>query len=943
MTTAPARTATFLMTDIEGSTRLWEEQRAAMAIALEAHDALLRTAVEQAGGTVVKTTGDGLLAAFDRPEAGLAAAVDGQLALARQAWGATGPLRVRMAIHAGSAEVRDDDYFGPTLNRLARLMAVGHGGQVLISSSTSALVADGLPPGCELLDLGEHGLRDLDRPEHVYQLVAPGLRREFPPLHTVTGHPGNLRPQATSFVGRERELAAVDGLLATSRLVTLVGVGGTGKTRLLLQAATDRLDRYPDGAWLVELAPIRDPDLVDGEIGRALGVEMQPGRSPTESIVDHLRRKQSLLLFDDCERLVAAVADSAERLLGSCPALHLLASSRERLGIDGEAVFSVPTLALPDAGGELTGQGTADDAEVEIAAQSEAVRLFVDRAIATLPSFTLDRSNVRAVVDICRRLDGIPLALELAAARVNVLSPAEIAQGLDDRFRLLTSGRRTAVPRQRTLQGLIDWSWDLLDADDQRLLRRLAVFAGGWALDDAAAVTGSQDDPSEPPARASRLDTLDGLGRLVDRSLVVVTHDATTRYGMLETIREYARDRLDESGEEAEQQARHFALFRRLAVDAGPALQGPGMIATLKRLDAEIDNLRAALDWAFDNDPHAALEMVVGLSAYWNVRLVGSEGIERMTRAVDLVRAWRIDAASPPDAAGSALASRVLSHAAQVQASYTGRRADPDLQEEAIATAHEADDPDVLAETLAMLAFARVAVDGAISPDGPDREAAKVALELAEQRGDWFHASIIASAFAIGGSVVDPASTEAWLERAATAAARTGNPFALGNIIGVRGRVASLEGRLAEAERWLIEARAEYRALDDHRFDRVISSELAHVLRRDGRLDEAEAEYRWTIRGWLSSGNDGALANQLECFGLIAVARDQGARAARLFGAAEALREGSGARMTTFEQEEYAAAVERLRTEIDGDALESAWADGRRMTADAAVAFAVSP
>jgi predicted ATPase/class 3 adenylate cyclase len=938
----PARTATFLMTDIEGSTRLWEEQRAAMAVSLEAHDAILRAAVERAGGTVVKSTGDGFLAAFDRPEAAIVAAVEGQRALEEQAWPATGPLRVRMAIHAGSAEVRDGDFFGPTLNRLARLMAIGHGGQVLVSSATTSLVAGDLPPACDLIDLGSHRLRDLDQPEHVYQLVAARLRREFPPLRATGEHPTNLRPAVTSFVGREHELAELGRLLATSRLVTLVGVGGTGKTRLLLQAASDSLARYRDGAWLVELAPISDPDLVVAEIGRALGVQLQPGRSPIDPIADYLRGKELLLLLDNCEQVIEAAADTADRLLGSCPALNLLASSRERLGIDGEAVFAVPSLALPEAAVESRVEAIVDDAEVELAARSEAVRLFVDRARATLPSFTLDRANVRAVIDICRRLDGIPLALELAAARVNVLSPGEIAQGLDDRFRLLTGGRRTAVPRQRTLQGLIDWSWDLLDEADQRLLRRLAVFAGGWTLDEAAAVTGGQDDPAEPTAGASRLDTLDGLQRLVDRSLVVVTPDAATRYGMLETIRAYARDRLEESGEAVEQRTRHLAYFRRLAVDAEPGLEGAEMLACLERLDADIDNLRAALDSAFETDPQAALEMAVGLSVYWNVRLIGSEGFDRMTQAVELARTWRTGGEPSTSAARSALAARVLSHAAQVLASYTGRPADTDLGAEAEALAREATDPDVLSATLATLAFARVAVDGMVPPGGPDGAAVRNALELAEQRGDWYRASIIAAAFATTEGSVDPASAEAWLGRATEAASRTGNPFALGNITGVRGRVASLAGRLGEAERWLIEARAQYRALHDLRFDRVLSSELAHVLRRQGRLAEAESEYRETIRGWQVSGNDGAVANQLECFGLIAVSRGQGARAARLLGAAEILREAAEAPMTAFEREEYGAAVARLRQELDEEVFRSAWAEGRLMRADAAVAFALS-
>ena len=950
MTTPPAaRTATFLMTDIEGSTRLWEEHRAAMASALEAHDTMLRSAVEGAGGTVVKTTGDGLLAAFDRPEAALAAAVDGQLRLDGQAWPETGPLHVRMAIHSGSAEVRDGDFFGPALNRVARLMSIGHGGQVLASTATAALVADGLPPGCELLDLGEHRLRDLDRAERVYQLAATGLRRAFPPLRATARRTTNLPLQVTSFVGRERQLADVARLLAEGRLVTLVGVGGTGKTRLMLQAAADLTDRHADGAWLVDLAPVTDPGLVVGEVGRALGVQQQQGQAPVDTVADFLRMKDLLLLLDNCEHLIGAAADVAHHLLARCPGLRVLATSREPLGVEGEDVVAVPSLALPAAIGTAGGPdaaGTAgaavDDEQLAAAARSEAIRLFVDRATATLPSFVLDRSNAGAVVEICRRLDGIPLALELAAARVNVLSVGDIAQGLGDRFRLLTGGRRTAAPRQQTLQAAIDWSWDLLTEADRTLLGRLSVFAGGWTLDAAVAVT---RDSSDAPDATARLETLDGLSRLVDRSLVVVDRDGSTRYRMLETIRQYAGGRLAASGETAALRDRHLALFRRLAVEAD--VDGREMVAWLERLDAEVDNLRGALEWAFETDAEAALRMCVWMSAYWRSRLIGSEGIDRMFAAVELARRWRTAGASSPDASSpaggrSGLAAMVIARATLVQASYTGRRADATLESEAIALARDAGDPAAVADTLVTLAFSRVAVDGSLPSEGPDGVAALEALALAEGRGDWYHVSIIEAAFAIHEAAMDPATAGGWLDRATEAGRRSGNPFVIGNVVAIRGRVASRAGRLAEAERWFLEARAQIAPLGDRRFVRVIESELAHALRRDGRLDEAEAEYRRTIRGWQMSGNDGAVANQLECIGFLAVARSDGPRAARLLGAAEALRETAGSPMTPFEHEEHDAAMGRLRGAWDAGALAEAWAEGRRMTADAAVAFALS-
>ncbi len=637
----PARTATFLFTDIEGSTRLWEEHREAMSESLEAHDALLRSAVERAGGNVVKTTGDGMLAAFDRAESAMTAALDGEVALADHAWATPSPLRVRMAIHSGTADTRDGDFFGPALNRVARLLAIGHGGQVLVSGTTAGLVADDLPPGAELIDLGEHRLRDLDRPEHVFQLVAAPLRRDFPPLRSGTSHTTNLPLQVTSFVGRERELADIERLLSTGRMVTLVGVGGTGKTRLALQAAAEVVERYPGGAWLVELAPLTDASLVATEVARALRVQPQPGQPPLETLVDYLRSKHLLLLIDNCEHLIGAAADVAHHLLGRCAELSLLASSREPLGIDAEAVYAVPSLGLPTSLEEAGAHAAASDEELEQAGRSEAVCLFAERAAATLPSFALDRSNMLAVVEICRRLDGIPLALELAAARVNVLSVAEIAQGLGDRFRLLTGGRRTALPRQRTLQALIDWSWDLLDDDDRRLLRRLSVFAGGWALEAAASVTSERAEGTSAATdgAAARFATLDGLGRLVDRSLVAVDHHDTTRYRMLETIRQYAADQLAASGETIALRDRHLATFRQLTIEAGKGLDGPDMATWLARIDTEIDNVRGALDWALETDPEAALEMCVSMARYWRSRNMGSEAPDRMRFSIDRVRA----------------------------------------------------------------------------------------------------------------------------------------------------------------------------------------------------------------------------------------------------------------------------------------------------------------
>ncbi|MGI8999729.1 MAG: ATP-binding protein, partial [Candidatus Limnocylindria bacterium] len=409
----PTGTVTFLMTDIEGSTRLWEERPGPMARALATHDAMLHGAIRAHDGTLVKTTGDGALAVFERPDAALAAASDAQRALARHTWTDIDPLRVRMAVHTGSAQLRDDDYFGPALNRVSRLLAVGNGGQILASAVAAELARDAAVPG-ELVDRGEHRLRDLDRAEHVFQLIVPDLPSDLAPLRSLATYRTNLVPQLTSFIGRERELADVRARAESHRLVTLIGVGGTGKTRLMLQVGAELLDRYADGVWVVELATVTDPAVIGHEVARALGVGEEPRRPVLDTLVDFLRSKSLLLLLDNCEHVIGSVADLAERLLASAPGLSVIASSREALGVAGEVVFQVPSLGVPPET-DSHDEHSRGEAWLERVRESEAVRLFIDRATTVSPSFAVTPPNAGAVVEICRRLDGIPLAIELAA------------------------------------------------------------------------------------------------------------------------------------------------------------------------------------------------------------------------------------------------------------------------------------------------------------------------------------------------------------------------------------------------------------------------------------------------------------------------------------------------------------------------------------------------
>jgi predicted ATPase/class 3 adenylate cyclase len=584
VTELPSGTVTFLFTDLVGSTRLWQEHPDAMRDALARHDEILRGAVEKRAGEVVKTTGDGLHAAFGTAPDAATAALDAQRAIVAEEWLLPEALQVRMGLHTGAAEVRDGDYYGTAVNRAARVMSTAHGGQVLASLASAELVRDAGLDGVELVDLGEHHLRDLARAEHLFQLVGSGLPSEFPPLRTLDAFPTNLPRQPTTFVGRTREVAEVVQLLGDSQVVTLTGVGGVGKTRLALQVAAEVLPIFRDGAWLVELAVVADPAAVPEAIATVLEVPTIPGKGVADAIVEDLRRRELLIVLDNCEHVLDAVASIVGEIGQRCPGVMVLATSREGLAVPGERIVAVPSLEVP-----------AGDAPVDVAAESPAVQLFVDRAAAARRDLVLSTDNVESVVAVCRRLDGVPLALELAAARVGSLSPAQIAQRLDERFRLLTAGRRTAVERHQTLRATIDWSFNLLEPAERTALNRLAVFAGGCTLDAAEAVIGG--DGIDP------FDVIDLVARLVDQSLVVADDvDAEPRYRLLETIRQYAAEELAASDDLEPTLARHARHYRSMVEEIGPQLRGAEMPSALARYEAERENIRNALAWYVEHD-----------------------------------------------------------------------------------------------------------------------------------------------------------------------------------------------------------------------------------------------------------------------------------------------------------------------------------------------------
>ena len=630
MTDLPTGTITFLYTDIEGSTRLWEQQPDAMQRALERHDAILRGAIGSNGGQVFRTVGDALCAAFPTAPQAVAAAAQAQRGLYAEDWALESPLRVRIALHTGAAELQGGDYVGGSLNRIGRLLPVCHGGQVLLTQAVEQLGRDRLPEGTRLLDLGQQRFRDLAQPERVFQLVIAGLPERFPPLKTLDAFLNNLPLQLTSFIGRQKELEEVRQRLASFRLLTLTGPGGTGKTRLALQAAASAIESFADGAWLVELAPLADPVLVPQNIASTFGLRENPGQTLIELVADYLHGRNLLLVLDNCEHLIEACAQAADRLLHACPDVKILVSSREALGIDGEATYRVPPLSLPDAY-ELQ--------EYEQLARYESVQLFVERAKAVNSHFSLTPKNAPAVRRICQRLDGIPLALELAAARLKLFSAEQIAARLDDRFRLLTGGSRTALPRQQTLGAMIDWSYELLSEPEKALFRRLSVFAGGWSFEAAEAVCTGEVDGGlviEP------VEVLDLLAQLVNKSLVLVDEQGEeSRYHFLETVRQYASEKLVASGEAAQVRYRHMIFFAgQASQDHDRYLQfSPGLYRRMAWLERELDNLRLAQEWALEHNLDLALQIMADTYFLRAQRGYGMEALRLLRQAIQMADA----------------------------------------------------------------------------------------------------------------------------------------------------------------------------------------------------------------------------------------------------------------------------------------------------------------
>jgi len=674
----PSGVVTFVFTDIEGSTERWDRDPTAMADAVLRHDALVRAAIVAKGGYVFKSLGDAFCAAFQRPEDAIVAMLDAREALASEDFSAVGDIRIRAAIHTGTADEREGDYFGPVVNRVARLVAIAHGGQLLVSGTTTALLSVGLPSRATLRDLGEHRLKDLSQSENVYQLDARDDAREFPPLRSLDVSFNNLPLQVTSFVGREAEVADVTALLAEHRLVTLVGSGGVGKTRTSLQVAAEMASVPGYGVWFVELAPISNGDYVPATVAQAMGISLPPAGESLANLVRALLKTKALLVFDNCEHLIDAASDVIDEILRRCPEIRVLASSRQALGIAGEASFRMPSLGFPA------------DAETATLTAAEAlafpaIALFVARAIAADRRFTLDDDNAAAVAEITRRLDGIPLALELAAARVKILRPRQIRDRLGERFRVLTGGSRAALPRQQTLRALIDWSHDLLDVREQTLFRRLGIFAGDFVLDAAIAV-GTGDGLDDVAC-------FDALASLVDKSLVLAEPDGDTfRYRLLESTREYAREKLEAAGEREATAIRHLHSLRDRFVAASERYHRTARSDEIVSiLGPELEDVRAALQVALQREGEvtSGAELLAAIGTSWNAFGSDADGISRLEAFADAL-----------DRQQSELRSELLDALSRLLSDAGQRAKAMDLAAEAVALARAGATANVLVRAI---------------------------------------------------------------------------------------------------------------------------------------------------------------------------------------------------------------------------------------------------
>jgi predicted ATPase/class 3 adenylate cyclase len=913
MASPPTGTVTFLFTDIEGSTKMWEHNASAMQAALAHHDELLRWAIVEHGGYVFKTVGDAFCAAFPTAPDALEAALEIQRRLLPSEWEEGGPLFVRMALHTGAAQERDGDYFGPPVNRVARLLSAAHGGQVLLSLPAQELVRDQLPGGTTLRDLGEHRLKDLFRPERIFQLLAPELPSEFPPLRTLEAYRNNLPLQPTPLIGREKEVAEVLDFLRRdeTRLLTLTGPGGIGKTRLALQAAADLLEDFPDGTFFVPLATVTETELLLPAVAEALGVRETGEQLLHESLKDYLSERRLLLVLDNFEQVLGA-APAVTELLAAAPGLKVLATSRAPLELYGEHEFPVPPLALPDL---------EHPPSLERLTQYEAVGLFVERARAVKPDFKVTNESAPAVAEICVRLDGLPLAIELAAARIKMLPPKAMLQRLSSRLKLLTGGARDLPERQRTLRAAIEWSFALLDEGERLLFGRLAVFSGGRTLEAIEAVCDTRGDLP--------IGAFEGVSSLLDKSLLRQEEgpEGEPRFVMLETVHEFAREKLEKSAEAEEIKRAHAQYFLTFAEEAYPGLKGANQLQWFERLEAEHDNMRAALSWALERkEVEVALRLGGALWWFWSWRGYQSEGRRWLQEALAIeVRGW-------PEVRAMALAG--VGELAADQGDLD--RAKEACEEGLELLANEAREAKLrLLSCLGWVAWQR-------EDYGRAQQLYEENLALSREMDDtWWLANSLLGLAIVSHSRGDYERATELYEQSMDLFREQGDKQFLAMCLTSLAMMVYSQGDLGRAAQLTEEAVVLFRELGTSVGLCMGLYNLGWIALLQDDLGRAAELYRESLSHSWETGMNPLVQMALEGIACMAEAKGEAERAARLWGAAQALQEAKDIPRDPDFLAEADARISAVRLGMGEEAWEEAWRKGRAMTLEEAVSYAL--
>lgn len=973
----PTGLVTFVLTDIEGSTRLARRLEGEWPAVLTEHARVLEEACLPHDGILFETVGDSLLFVFSRPTEAVRGALDAQRALAGRSWPHGVDVRVRMGVHTGEVTRTTNRYFGLALHQVARISSVAHGGQIVLSSTTRELVADQLPPGAGIREVGSYRLKDFDDPQRLYQLTHRSLPSDFPELRAPRYVPTNLPGDRTSFIGREQEIADIRRLLQEQRLVTLLGTGGVGKTRLAIQVGSGLLEAYRDGVWMVDLAPLTDPLLVPYRLASVLGVREELGRPMQDSIAEACADKQMLVLLDNCEHLIGSCAVLADRLLATSLAVTMLATSRQALGIGGERIWPVPPLSVP---------GSGRDPSPEDVGRFDGLALFLDRATLADPSFTVGQADLGHVAEICRRLDGIPLAIELAAVRVAVLAPGQIAARLEDRFRLLTGGASTAPDRHQTLRAVIDWSHGMLSAPERVLLRRVAVFPGGFTLEAAEEVCSGES--------VEREEVLDLLDQLLRKSLIAVRRgeERAPRYVLNETTRSYGVEKLAEAGEQPALRDREREWAVGFVGEAKKHVSGPEQGRWLDAMSVEIDNLRTALEWSMATAPEAALTLASGLLRYWMVRGSWWEGQRWLQASLDVaphadpsLRIKAFDAAgvladlvSEYDRArgyheeqlalaraigdrraiGEALqgigwsllrrgdmvnSQPVVREAVEVWRDLGDKKgladammaqafATPDmaeargLAEEALALTREAGDREALAGMQM-----RVGIFAMLQGDyEAARSAYERALEIARDLG--YRRYVARCIHELGETALlegDLPTARRLLEEALELWPAVGHRNAVAQALYTLGEIARLEGDQDAAQETLDDALARTRDLGMEDDEATVLNLLGTLARQRGDLESAESLYRQALAIGARLSSPLPIAPSIEGLAGAAAVRGDASAAVRLFGAAQAIREAMSAPLPPVYRASHEADVSVARRLLDGDRFRAEWAEGR--------------